>query len=142
MLLTKEKSLCGKNQAIVVSKDARQAREHRAKNPGRAYELRQYKLDGDMVRNETCCDFLLLNDSLKKAYFIELKGENIDDAVDQLEAGAKKFGPELGGYLWLYRIVSSRVLTHKVRSSKFRKFQEKCGSRLKMKTQVLEETLE
>lgn len=33
MLLTPEKSLCEKNQAIVVSKDRGNQREHRATNP-------------------------------------------------------------------------------------------------------------
>lgn len=142
MLLTNEKSLCKKRQAIVVSRDDRQSREHRATNPERKYDLRHYRLDGGLVKNETGCDFLLINDSVQKAYFIELKGENIDDAVDQLEASAKKFESELRGYMMLYRIVSSRVLTHKIHGSKFRKFQEKCGTRLKMKNQKLEEILE
>ena len=81
MLLTPEKSLCEKNQAIVVSRDKGTRREHRAANPQRQFELRHYKLDGELVRQQTCCDFLLINDSGKKAYFIELKGENIDKAV-------------------------------------------------------------
>lgn len=142
MLLTKEKSRCDKNQAIVVSRDAGQSREHRATNPGREYELRHYKLDGDLVKNETCCDFLLVNDSSRKAYFIELKGENIDDAVDQLEAGTKRFASELNGYMFLYRIVCSRALTHKVRNPKYLKFKERCGSRLQTKERKLEEILD
>lgn len=70
-----------------------------------------------------------------------LKGENIDDAVGQLEAATRKVTPELQGYTYFYRIVSSRVLTHKVRSTQYRKFQEKCGARLVTKTSLLEEEL-
>lgn len=142
MLLTQEKSLCDKKQAIVVSRDERQSREHRATNPKRAFDLRHYKLDGDFVKNETSCDYLLLNDSSKKAYFIELKGENIDEAVDQLEASEKKFAPELGGYKFFYRIVCSKALTHKIHKPKYLKFKEKCGSSLRTKERILEETLD
>lgn len=141
MLLTQEKSLCDKNQAIVVSKDAKQSREHRATNPKRVFDLRHYRLDGDLVENETSCDYLLINDSSKKAYFIELKGENIDEAVDQLEASEKKFALELGGYNFYYRIVCSKALTHKIRKPHYSKFAEKCGTRLITKERILEETL-
>lgn len=141
MLLTEEKSLCGKRQAIVVSKDARQSRGHRAINPDRSFDLRHYKLDGDIVQNEKSCDFLLLNDSLKKAYFIELKGKNINDAVDQLEASTNRFTTELQGYTFFYRIVCSKALTHKIRDPKYRKFQEKYGSKL-ITREYIEEKLE
>lgn len=141
MILTQEKSKCEKNQKIVVSKDAGQSREHRAKNPEQKYDLRHYKLDGEIFVQEKCCDFLLLNDTLEKAYFIELKGENIEEAVEQLEESALKLKSELRGYEFLYRIVSSKVVTHKVRNTKYRKFQEKCGARLITKSKVLEECL-
>ncbi len=142
MLLTKEHSLCEKNQSIVVSKDKGTSREHRAVNPGRGYDVRHYKLDGELVKYETCCDFLLINDSTRKAYFIELKGSNIDEAVPQLESAAKRFRSELAGYLFLYRIVTSKVCTHRVNKNSFRKFQEKCGSALKYQNNRLEESLD
>lgn len=143
MLLRLEKSLLReKNQAIVVSKDKGAQREHRAINPERKYDLRHYRLDGDLIKQTTCCDFLLVNDSRQKAYFIELKGGNIDDAVDQLEAAEKKCKAELAGYSFFYRIVCSKARTHKIQDTKFRKFKEKCGGRLKMKENSLVETLE
>lgn len=141
MYLTAEKSLCKKRQAKVVSKDKKQTRIHRAINPGKKFELRHYRLDGEIVENETCCDFLLINDSTQKAYFIELKGKNIDQAISQLEAGKKKFESELHGYSFYFRIVCSKAPTHKVRSTEFRKFQEKYGIRLQMKERELEEIL-
>lgn len=143
MLLTPEKSLLrDKNQAIVVSKDERQARAHRAENPQRRFELRHYKLDGGIVTNEKSCDFLLLNDSSKKAYFIELKGTEIDTAVEQLEASAKRFAAELKNYEFLYRIVCSRALTHNIQKPTYRRFKEKCGKRLQMKERKFEEVLD
>lgn len=62
-----------------------------------------------MIKQTTCCDFLLVNDTQQKAYFIELKGGNIDDAVDQLEAAEKKCRAELAGYAFFYRIVCSKA---------------------------------
>lgn len=141
MLLTKEKSRCEEHQKVIVSRDNVTKREHRAINQEQRYVVRHYKLDGDLVKQQKCCDFLLLNDSLKKAYFIELKGSNMDEAIPQLENGAKLCAQELDGYTFLYRIVPSKVRTHKVESSKFRKFKDRCGSRLKYQTNRMEEIL-
>lgn len=49
MLLTQDKSICEKRQKIVVSKDDRQSRVHRAINPQQKYDLRHYKLDGNLT---------------------------------------------------------------------------------------------
>lgn len=142
MLLTPEGSLCEKNQAIVVSRDRGAQREHRANNPQRGFDLRHYKLDGVLIQQTTCCDYLLVNDSSKKAFFIELKGVNIDDAVDQLEAGEQRCKAELEGYSFFYRIVCSKAKTHKIQGIKIRRFKEKCGSRLKIKENRLLEDLD
>ena len=142
MLLTPEKTLCKKNQSIIVSKDKKSQVQHRATNPDRVYDVRHYKLDGDLIKQEKCCDFLLINDTKRKAYFIELKGGNIDEAVSQLEAGEKKCRDELKGYIFFYRIVCSKAKTHNIKSPKFRKFQEKCGVRLRSKEILLEEILD
>lgn len=141
MVLTSENSLCERNQAIVVSRDSGNQREHRAINPEKQFDLRHYKLDGDLFKQTKCCDFLLVNDSKCNAYLIELKGGNIDDAIEQLEAGEQKCKNELSGYTFLYRIVCSRAKTHKMKSLKIRKFQEKCGKRLIIKENILEERL-
>lgn len=141
MFLTPEKSLCERNQAIVVSKDSGNQRKHRAINPEKRFDLRHYKLDGDLVQQTKCCDYLLVNDTLRKAYLIELKGGNIDEATAQLEAGEQKCKAELKDYIFFYRIVCSKAKTHKIQNVKFRKFKEKYGSRLDMKENVLEETL-
>ena len=109
MLLTPDKSLCEKRQAIVVSRDKGEQREHRANNPQRQFDLRHYKLDGALIQQATCCDYLLVNDSRKKAYLIELKGGKIDQAIKQLEAGEQKCKAELKGYTFLYRIVCSKA---------------------------------
>lgn len=73
---------------------------------------------------------------------IELKGGNIDEAIGQLEAGEQKCRQELKEYSFFYRIVCSKARTHKIQSSKFRKFKEKCAGRLEVKEGCLSETLD
>ena len=60
MLLQNEKSRCKKDQKIIVSRDERVKREHRATNSHGKYEVRQYKLDGELVKNKKCCDFYVV----------------------------------------------------------------------------------
>lgn len=141
MRLTAEKSLCEEHQKTVVSKDRGTSRRHCAHNPQQKYSVRHYKLDGELVRQRKCCDYLLTNDTLKKAYFIELKGGNIDEAVPQLEEGLKLVQSELAGYEFCFRVVSSKVRTLDLQKTAFRKFKDKWGSRLRYKTDFLEETL-
>lgn len=140
MLLTSEKSLCDIHQKIIVSQDKGSQRKHKGNNTS-GFNVRHYKLDGDLIRQQKCCDFLVLNDSLKKAYFIELKGRHINDAVPQLENGMRLCESELQGYTFYYRIVSSKTRTHDVQGNTFRKFKEKCGGRLKCKTNYIEENI-
>ena len=52
-----------KYQKIIVSREPGENREHRAINPDGIYEVRHYQLDGKLVRNQTCCDYQLLNDT-------------------------------------------------------------------------------
>lgn len=141
MLLTEEKSICSKNQRIVTSKDDGESRIHRAINPDARFDLRHYKLDGDIFTQSKCCDFLLINDTRKKAYFIELKGSQVDKAIDQLEAGEQKCRSELIGYQLFYRIVCSKAKTHQIQNTKFRRFKEKHVNCFQMKENYMEEVL-
>ncbi len=141
MLLTSENSDCEDRQKIIVSRDMGTRREHRALNLKQEYAVRHYKLDKKLVKQQTCCDFLLTNDTLHRAYFIELKGGNIDEAIPQLENAARICREELVGYEYHYRIVQSKARTHDIKKVSFRKFKDKCGSRLKYQTTCMEEEL-
>lgn len=137
-----EESRCTERQITIVSRDKGNPRMHKAYNrETEPYYVRHYKLDGELVKQEKCCDFLLLNDSLKVAYLIELKGRNIGDAIPQLENAKKICQSELKGYTFLYRIVCSKVNTHDIHMSKFRKFKDKYGSKLLYKTNLIKEYL-
>ena len=60
---------------------------HIGKNPIPNY-IRQFKVDGEVFAKgaeEEKCDYLLLNDDVQKAYYIELKGSDISKAIDQIE---------------------------------------------------------
>lgn len=141
MKLTPEKSICEKHQKMIVSRDKGTSRRHCAINPEQKYEVRQYKLDGDIVSQQTCCDFLLVNDTLKNVYFIELKGGNVDHAIPQLEAGYRLFRSQLTDCDFYFRIVASKVRTLDLRKTAFRKFLDQWGSHLRYKAEYMEESL-
>ncbi|MCD8361508.1 MAG: hypothetical protein LUC98_00895 [Lachnospiraceae bacterium] len=138
MLLTKDKSLCEEHQKIIVSEENR--RKHRAINIEHSL-VRHYRLDGDIVRQEKCCDFLVLNDSKKRAYFIELKGTNTSDAVQQLESAVSRFKDEVNEYAIYLRIVGKNMRTHQINSTEKRKLEEKYHGKLLCKSGQMEEAI-
>lgn len=141
MLLSEEKSKCEKNQKIIVSRDKGSSCCHRALNINGCSDVRQYRLDGELVIRKTCCDYLVLNDTKQNAYFIELKGSDIKTAISQLESAEKICAPELRDYSIFYRIIAKKVCTHDVKSNKFRKFQDQYGRKLKCATEKMEEDI-
>ena len=128
------------HQKIIVS--AENGRKHTAINPSGKYEVRHYRLDGELVKNEVCCDYLLVNDSGNKVYYIELKGSDFARAVDQVQSGERLCRNSFHGYAAYYRIVASKTRTQELNSAKFRRFQQKVGvDRIKCGTNEIEETL-
>ena len=89
MLLDPQKSKCKKNDKIIVSKDLNTDRKHVAENL-KQNNVRQYQLDGVIIKNQKTCDYLVLNDDSKKAFFIELKGRNVSEAISQFEGAILK----------------------------------------------------
>lgn len=140
MTLSKAKSLCGKNQRLIVSSEKRARTEHRAINAD-LNEVRQYRLDGGLVKNKTCCDYLLLNDTKKNAYFIELKGRDITKGIRQLEAGVKLFKDQLPDYQVLYRLVHTKARTLALKDSEYKKFAAKHHKAFICKGSMLEEII-
>lgn len=122
MPLTGYPSLCGERQPIIVSRDRGQSREHRAQNPG-GRRVSHYQIDGVVIRDSALhCDFLLMNDEKADAYLIELKGSDIEHALEQLEATARRLQSELRGYTVKYRLVHSRAKTQAIHSNAIKKF--------------------
>ena len=78
-------SSCEERQRIIVSRDPGTSRQHRAVNND-ACRVTQYKIDGDIVCDTSIrCDFLVMNDDQRDAYLIELKGSDIEHALDLIK---------------------------------------------------------
>lgn len=127
-MLSRHRSFCKERQKRIVSAERRS--RHTAVNI-EAQKVRQYHIDGDVVTSKKVdkCDYLVLNDEKKTAYFIELKGSKIQHAIKQLENSADMLRPELLGYQFFYRIVFSGSATHSVNGSAYLKWQKKYGKR-------------
>lgn len=117
------KSVCDPQQYKIVSRDNGSSREHRAVNSKRR-SVNQYKIDDNshIDIDQARCDFILMNETDMNAYLIELKGTNIDHAIEQLEATEKLFKEELLPYGLFYRIICSKAKTHKLKSNKYKRF--------------------
>lgn len=124
-MLEKQISSCGLYDTKIVSKDKHSSVRHIGLNEKGKNKVRQFQLDGEVIKNKICCDYLLLNDTKENAYYIELKGSDIKHGIKQLEETAKLFEKELEDYQFYYRLVSSKVNTHDIKSSEYRKFKER-----------------
>ncbi len=130
-MLEKYSSLCGPNDAEIVSKEKGNLCQHRAVNQARDC-VRQYRIDGIVISGteQKRCDFLVFNDVNKRAYFIELKGSHVVDALEQFAVTEKTLMTDLEGYTKFYRIVfksnSHNVIQREVTEWK-RKHGRKCG---------------
>ena len=101
--------------------------EHRAINDDRDY-VNHIKIDGKVIpkeyRDTKRIDFLLLNETKKTAYFIELKGSHIKDAFEQLEVTDKHLNPLLEGYAIQWRIIY-RSRTTRLRTNEVNQYRRK-----------------
>lgn len=85
--------------------------ENGCKHIGRnvsGHEIRQFKIDGEVFTKNADtarCDYLLLNDEAKRAYYIELKGSDLEKAIQQIEATVQIFQNSLPEYTPFKRVV-------------------------------------
>ncbi|MCI8890542.1 MAG: hypothetical protein HFH34_04200 [Eubacterium sp.] len=133
-------SLCSKYAMQIVSKDKGNPQYHRAKNPAGDY-VTHYKIDGNVIKAGSRCDYLLLNEESRMAYLIELKGSDLVKAAEQLEATENELRQSLSGYQVQYRIVANKCKTQEVRSSAYRKYQIRWKGRLMLRTRAIEEDI-
>ena len=140
-MLDKYKSMCQERQKIIVSRDQGAARVHQARNVDSDL-VRHYQIDGYVICDPSVrkCDFLLLDDTKKKAYLIEVKGTDIKHAVGQLENTERILKSDLEGYQREFRIVY-RANTHGVHSPEYTKFCLRHQGCVKAKTDLLEEAI-
>lgn len=68
---------------------------------------RRIKVDGCVLKEGNKCDFLLVSDEYGDQYFIELKGEDLNHAVTQLETSIDKLIDKRDGLVHKAFLVSS-----------------------------------
>lgn len=89
-------------------------------NPKRK-DIRQFKIDGEVFSkgsSQLRCDFLFLNDTDQKAYYVELKGSNILHAIEQIKKTEEAIQMSIIKYAVYRRIVCSRSCSHDIRNHK------------------------
>lgn len=128
-MLDQYKSQCHKRQKIIVSKDVRSKNpsKHTAHNQ-RRHCVYQYCLDDRTILKNSVprCDYLLLNDDKKRAYFIEFKGKHIEKAKKQIESSIRLLAKDIEEYTKFYRIIY-KTGTHGVRSAPMVHWIRECG---------------
>ena len=133
-------SLCAKNAHQIISKDRKNPQYHKAVNKENN-DVTQYQIDGIVLKDGTRCDYLLMNETKKVAYLIELKGSDLVKAAEQLENTEKMLRQKLFGYSLRYRIVANKCKTQEIRSSAYRKYQMLWKGRLLQKTGFIKENI-
>lgn len=112
-----------------VSQDKRNRDcKHIGKNSG-SY-VRQYLVDGAVFPEGTTpkrCDFLLLNDTKKTAYYIEFKGSNIVEATKQIDCTVELLQASHSGYTVYRRIIYRTGRSHEVKDARVVRWQTKHG---------------
>ena len=133
-------SLCDKNAPQIVSRDKKNPQYHKGNNTSRE-EVTHYQIDGVVIKTGNKCDYLLINETKKVAYLIELKGSDLVKAAQQLEATEKFLKSELSNYKLQYRIVANKCKTQEIHSSAYRKYQMQWKKNLLQKTGFIEENI-
>ena len=90
---------------------------HVGKNISRN-NVRQFQVDGGIVPQnapDQRCDYLLLNDDKQTARYIELKGSDIEKAIEQIENTIRMLHSSISSYTIFRRIVY-RTGSHSVNS--------------------------
>lgn len=133
-------SLCDKNAPQIVSRDKKNPQYHKGNNTSRE-EVTHYQIDGVVIKTGNKCDYLLINETKKVAYLIELKGSDLVKAAQQLEATEKLLKSELSNYKLQYRIIANKCKTQEIHSSAYRKYQMQWKKNLLQKTGFIEENI-
>lgn len=106
-------------------------------------DVRQFKVDGGVFPANTApqrCDYLLLNDTKMTAYFIELKGTQVEKAIKQIEATINEIKGSIPQYSIYRRIVTSRG-THSIQRSSLVSWKNKYQFSAKVGTSPMEEAI-
>jgi hypothetical protein len=131
------------NRKIVPFKDNDHSTEYRYINQI-SNHLAKYRVDGGLISDGKKCDFLLLNCEKKQSFFIELKGSDINHAIDQIDRSIEALKNHLPNFAFFARIVVTRVNTIDLKNTKFLRLEKKVKSLkgdLMKRSGLLEETV-
>ncbi len=102
----------GTNKSF-VAKDSGAISEYRMENPTQRWVVK-LKVDGCLIPSDSQkkCDFLFLvceKEGEKTAYFVELKGGNLGDAIEQIQSAIEILYPKLTDFSFRCRIVQTKT---------------------------------
>ncbi|MCU0434511.1 MAG: hypothetical protein MUC87_13745 [Bacteroidia bacterium] len=135
-----------KNSQNISLKEKKESSIYQIKNPD-LIDLYIYKVDGGISKSKNeKCDYLILKCTTEKpdAYFIELKGNDLLKAVDQITATIDNYKNDLKEHRIYARIVVSRVISTHIYDSRYKKLNVKIKELrgdLKTQSQKMIETI-
>jgi hypothetical protein len=147
------KEFCDTRKTIVV-RDSGNKQEYRVTNDN-GKEICKIKVDGCLIKEGERCDYLILSCEDKSAFFVELKGHDLQKALSQIDSSINKLKdeiPELQEFKIYARIVLNRTphldLNTSVRIDLMRRLKKQNGKDsgdmikyIKYKSKVLEESM-
>lgn len=105
----------------IISIQDTPATKYEGLNPSEK-EFSLFRIDKDrVVSGQRKCDYLLLRCDDKNAFFIELKGRHILDAVEQIDATIEALKSQLQAYTMHGRIVVTRTNAPDLQSTRYLK---------------------
>lgn len=128
---------------IVVLSDHKSRTTYKYTNNRLDY-LARYNIDGGLLtsNDESKCDYLLINCNKKEAFFIEIKGCNLEHAAEQILCSIDKLYSMLSDLTIHARIVVTRVNVHDLKTLSYYRLQKKISllkGSLNKKTGILED---
>ena len=137
-------SHCKKNQKVIVCQDKKNQQKYVAHNKD-FDTVYQYLFDGEVIKEGKRCDYLLLNETKKRLYFVELKGSDLKYALVQIEESVKvcktRFRSDINQCSMSFRVILNKVRSPKVYTNDEKRFKKSVGRDLVCKTMLYEENI-
>ena len=112
-------------------------------NPHRK-KLQHYKVDNCLMATVTRCDYLMLNHTDSKAYFIELKGRALNKAAEQILCSIDVLKSPIKNWIIHARIVVTKVAHPELNASNvvsLKRLLRKRGGQLKYGSKEIKEII-
>lgn len=129
------------NKKIIVAKGPKT--EYRIINENEKV-INKYIVDDCLLKTkqrEEKCDYLILINQIKDAYFVECKGSDVIKAVSQLESSIDSLNNKIAGYVLKGRIISTRVYSPDLRMQAYKRLREKLKGHLETRNVVFIEII-